>query len=316
MGADVELVSPFVLEYAYKRSTGPVIGRFLTSLRDGRIEGVRTAAGRVLCPPVEYDPDTGEDVQDFVEVGPCATVLTWTWIDAPLRDHPVQVPFAFALVQLEGADTSMLHAVCAPREDMATGMRVRAVFRDERVGSITDIAHFEIDTGVSKDLVPNEATEPITRFKAPTRLEYVVAAGATTAEFLRGVLRRELIGRRCPSCEKIYLPPRGSCPTCGVRTTELVPMAQKGTVTTFSVIRIPFEGQVLEPPYAAAHVLLDGGDTPLLHIVGDVDVDLVRMGMRVEAVWAEQLEPTLASVRYFRPIDEPDVPYAEIRGHV
>lgn len=55
---------------------------------------------------------------------------------------------------------------------------------------------------------------------------------------------------------------------------------------------------------------------PLLHIVGDVDVDLVRMGMRVEAIWAEELKPTLASVRYFRPIDEPDVPYEDFREHV
>jgi uncharacterized OB-fold protein len=316
MAADVELVSPFVLEYAYKRSTGPVMGRFLTSLREGRIEGVRTAAGRVLCPPVEYDPETGEDVVDFVEVGPCGTVLSWTWVDEPLAAHPVQTPFAFALIQLDGADTSMLHALRGEQGALSTGLRVRAVFRDERVGSITDIACFEADIGEVQAIVPTDATEPITRFKAPTRLEYVVAAGATTAEFLRGILRRELIGRRCPSCEKIYLPPRGSCPTCGVRTSELVPLAHKGTVTTFSIIRIPFEGQVLEPPYAAAHVLLDGGDTPLLHIVGGVDVDLVRMGMRVEAVWAERLEPTLASVRYFRPIDEPDVPYAEFREHV
>ena len=48
------------MELPYRRSLGPVVGEFLTSLRDGRMVGSRTTAGRVLVPPLEYDPDTGE----------------------------------------------------------------------------------------------------------------------------------------------------------------------------------------------------------------------------------------------------------------
>ena len=158
--------------------------------------------------------------------------------------------------------------------------------------------------------------EPVTRFRSPVRIEYEVAAGAVTARFLDGILQRRLEGRRCAVCEKVYIPPRGSCPTCAVPTTEPVDVGPRGTVTTYSVIRIPFEGQVLDPPYACAHVILDGADVPLLHIVGECDVDHIRMGMRVEAVWAEQLQPTLESIRYFRPVDEDDVCYDEIREHV
>jgi len=145
--------------------------------------------------------------------------------------------------------------------------------------------------------------EPVTMMRAPTRLEYTVWAGSITRDFLRGIMEKKLIGRRCPGCAKVYVPPRGACPTCGVAVTEAVELPQIGTVTAFSVIRIPFEGQVLEPPYACAHVLIDGADVPLLHILGQCDVDSVDVGMRVEAVWAEQPEPTLASIRYFRPID-------------
>jgi uncharacterized OB-fold protein len=314
--ADAELVSPFVLEYAYKRSTGPILGRFLTGLREGKILAATTTRGPVLCPPSEYDPETGEDILDLVEVGPEGVVEAWTWLEEAPEALAVTGPIAWALVRLDGADTSMLHAVKCDRAHMATGLRVRAVFRADTAGMITDLHFEDAETAVPGDTsVPKDA-EPVTRFLSPTRLAYTVTAGATTADFLRGILNRELIGRRCPSCAKIFLPPRGSCPTCGVRTTEQVPLAQKGTVTTFSVIRIPFEGQVLNPPYAAAHILLDGGDTPLLHIVGDCDVDEVRMGMRVEAVWAEDLQPTLASVRYFRPIDEPDAPYESFEEHV
>lgn len=154
----------------------------------------------------------------------------------------------------------------------------------------------------------------VTVLRTPTRLNYEVTAGAVTARFLTGILDKNLIGQRCPACRKVYIPPRGSCPTCAVPTTEAVPVGPRGTVTTFSVVRLPFEGQILPPPYACAHVVLDGADVPLLHIVGDCDVDTVRIGMRVEAVWAPVVEATLASVRYFRPVDEPDVPDDQIRS--
>src|SRR5262245_13073534 len=68
-----ELSATHVLEFpgGYTRTTGPVIGRFLTELRDGRIVGVRTADQRTLVPPLEYDPHTGEPVTgEFVQVGP------------------------------------------------------------------------------------------------------------------------------------------------------------------------------------------------------------------------------------------------------
>ena len=317
---EVELVSPFVLEYAYKRSLGPVLSRFFTALRDRRIVGVRTKAGRVLAPPVEYDPQTGESVEDFVTVGPKGTVTTWCWVSEAISTHPLDKPFAWALIRLDGADTAMLHALDAEEADISTGMRVQPRWRPEPRGHITDIECFEaIDTQQGQGANHQESTEnleAVTRFKSPTRLEYTVTAGGVTADFLRGILNRELIGKRCPQCSKVYIPPRGSCPTCGVPTTEAVAIGERGTITTFSVVRIPFEGQMLQPPYACAHIVLDGADVPLLHIVGDCDVDDVRMGMRVEAVWADELLPTLASVLYFRPSGEADADYASYRLHV
>jgi len=142
------LVAPNVLEYPYTRTTGPVIGRFMTALREARIEGIRTPSGRVLVPPTEYDPETAEelDLADFVEVGQAGVVTTWAWVHHPRPDQPLDRPFAWALVRLDGADTALLHAVDAGDEArMATGMRVRVHWRDERAGEITDIAWFVPD---------------------------------------------------------------------------------------------------------------------------------------------------------------------------
>jgi hypothetical protein len=53
----------FELGYTYTRSTGPVVGRFLTELKKRNIVGIKASDGRVVVPPMEYDPDTGRDRQ-------------------------------------------------------------------------------------------------------------------------------------------------------------------------------------------------------------------------------------------------------------
>lgn len=136
--------STYTLELPYRRSVGPVVGAFLTGLRDGQVLGSRTASGRVIVPPLEYDPDTGEAVDDLVPVGQAGTVTTWAWVAEPLRNHPLDRPFAWALVQLDGADTAFLHALDAGSPDaVRTGQRVRIRWRPEREGHLADIECFE-----------------------------------------------------------------------------------------------------------------------------------------------------------------------------
>jgi uncharacterized OB-fold protein len=140
------LRAPHVLEFPYKRSLGPVMGAFFTGLRDGRILGARTPGGQVVVPPTEYDPETGQDVEaDLVEVGPGGVVKTWAWTDSPRPDQPLDRPFAWALIELDGAGTSMLHVLDAGSSDRcSSGMRVTVKFKpaEERVGSMHDIECF------------------------------------------------------------------------------------------------------------------------------------------------------------------------------
>ena len=142
-GADT-LSAPHVIEYPYHRSVGPVIGRFLTALRERRVVGIRASDGRVIVPPTEYDPETGEELSEFVDVASEGVVVSWAWVASPRDKQPLDRPFAWALVRLDGAGTAILHAVDAGDESrMATGMRVRVRWRDETQGEILDIACFE-----------------------------------------------------------------------------------------------------------------------------------------------------------------------------
>lgn len=134
------LSAPLIIEYPFTRTTGPVIGAFLTGLREQLLLGIRAADGRVIVPPTEYDSATGEDLTELVEVGPGGVVDTWAWVRHPMPKHPLHQPFAWALVRPDGADVGFLQAVAAGSIDaMATGMRVRPRWAAEREGSIHDL---------------------------------------------------------------------------------------------------------------------------------------------------------------------------------
>ena len=138
------MTATWKLEFPYRRSVGPVIGAFLTALRDKRVIGVRAPDGRVLVPPFEYDPETGDALTELVDVASEGVVERAVWVTEPLRTHPLDRPFAWALVKLDGADTSLLHAFdCGSADRAQPGTRVRVRWASETEGHIKDIACFE-----------------------------------------------------------------------------------------------------------------------------------------------------------------------------
>lgn len=298
------LSAPYVLAYTYTRSTGPVITRFLEGLRYKTLEGVKTADGRVLCPPLEYD-ETGESTTaEFVQLRPYGTVRTWTWVNQPRQAHPLGRPFAFALIKVDGADNAMLHIVDAGEpQRMRTGMRVRLRWSEDRRGTIQDIACFE----------------PVDPYLAsPVHLEFEVKPGAHYTAFLKGLEEGKLIGGRDPKSGKVYVPPRAADPITGNPTSEYVEVAHTGVLTTFTIIRIPFEGQKLEPPYCFGAIVLDGAHMPIYHLVSGVPYDEIRMGMRLKARWKPKSEWTtsLENILFFEPTGEPDAPFDSYKEHL
>ena len=142
------LEAPNILEFPFSRSTGPVIGEFMTRLRAGEIVGAKTKSGKVIVPPTEYDPETGEDIEGLVPVASTGVITTWCWVASPTSKHPMDSPFGWALIQLDGADTAMLHCVKAnSASELSVGKKVVARFAENRVGHIKDISYFELQGG-------------------------------------------------------------------------------------------------------------------------------------------------------------------------
>ncbi len=311
------LSAPLSLSFDYTRSVGPTLGAFFTALRNRRIVGVRGSDGRVHVPVVEYDPVTCERLTEIVPVSSVGTVLSWSWQAHPLEGQPLDRPFAWALIKLDGADTALLHAVDAP-DGLKTGDRVHAHWVDEPAGRITDIAYFRL--GDVPEPVTDHADDrdPVTMIEVPESLTVTHSASAPESIYLRALQLGTLLGARSGDDGKVYFPPREADPATGRALDQFVELADTGTVTTFAIINIPFAGQRIKPPYVAAYILLDGADIPFLHLVTGIDAADVRMGMRVKAVWKPRDEWGLGidNIEHFEPSGEPDADYDSYKHHL
>jgi len=321
----------YTLEYPYTRTTGPIIGRFLTALRDGKILGVRTG-GRVVVPPIEFDPDTTEEIAspEYVEVGPGGTVVGATWIAEPTRKHPFQEPFAFALILLDGADTPLVHAVKAASPDaVRKGARVAAQFRKERRQAITDV-YFVPEAQAHKQYIePGQGEVEMTEHLIS--LDYEETFIPARRRYLKGLLEGRFIGQKSPVSGKVYVPSKGYDPMERVPMTEAddVVLPLTGTVVTYTIITpVQYYGQKETEPYVRASILLDGADT----VLGQQDIrniprETFRAGMRVRCVFKpmdgrdiseidNRWGGTGGVIDRWEPTGEPDVPFEKFSEHL
>lgn len=133
---------------------------------------------------------------------------------------------------------------------------------------------------------------------------YAWDTGVAVGRFLEGLKEGRLLARRCHSCQRVLLPPRMFCEQCFRPTDEWVPLPDVGTVNTYSVSHIRWDASPLQEPILVAVIEIDatshGG---LLHLLGEVEPEDARIGMRVQAVWkpSEEREGSILDIRYFRP---------------
>ena len=307
------------ITFPYRRSLGPVIGAFMTGLADQRIVGIRHG-DHVICPPVEWDPETGAELAvDLVDVGPAGTVETWCWVPTPTEQHPLDHPFAFATIRLDGADTALVHVIDAGSpEQMAVGMRVAPRWRAERKGHITDIEAFVPgEEPVTPDGGGGPA-EPITMMDYKASIAYTTPVPGNAVRAEAATKEGRFLGWRCPQCQRTYAAGKSFCPVDAILLTEEheVDLPQQGVVTNYTIITpVQYPGQTETEPFARVHVLLDDTDVILSYQdLVDVPNDDVRIGMRVSAIWASEGEqarvsdrPSVQGLIGWMPTGEPDV---------
>lgn len=110
--------------------------------------------------------------------------------------------------------------------------------------------------------------------------------------------RYTLVGTRCPSCNKVYFPPRDVCPTChreSVGKMEKIKLKPEGTVYSFTVVHQDIPGFKEQKPYIIGIIEMVDGPKITAQIV-DIDPAKVSIGMPVHAVFRKIREEGKAGI--------------------
>ena len=140
---------------------------------------------------------------------------------------------------------------------------------------------------------------------------YKWSAGHFLGRFFRELRdNARLVANKCPKCGRILFPPRIVCGRCHVRAAEdWVELGPKGTVYDYTKVYYPMTdsstGKPRPEPYIHGTIELDGGGL-IQHYLEEPDIEKVKVGMRVEAVFKprEERKGSPLDIRYFRTIEE------------
>lgn len=137
-------------------------------------------------------------------------------------------------------------------------------------------------------------------------LPYTYFAGRVGSTFITTIRdQKKIMGVKCTKCNKVFIPPRQTCERCLSDIREnWVDLKNTGVVTNFTVVRYDDKHLPRKAPFIMALVKLDGADTPFAHILDGVDPEKVKIGMKVEAVFAKETTNTILDIDHFAPVKE------------
>lgn len=135
---------------------------------------------------------------------------------------------------------------------------------------------------------------------------YYNYAGKTGSRFLIDLRdNKRITGMKCTGCGIVYVPPKSICPRCLSELDEWVNVSDTGTLITYTRVNYTYTPsyQPCEVPYMLGIIQLDGADTGLCHLLGEVSFEKLTAGLRVQAVFKEKREGSILDIKYFKPID-------------
>jgi len=134
------------LRVPYRYSMGAVPSKFFIEIRDHqKIMGIRCpSCDVVFIPPRSTCGRCFSQLHEWVEVGNQGTLETYTQVRYSTPVQPAVAPFYYGIIKPDGADTGLAHMVGDLKgQEPRIGMRVQAVFKEERKGNMLDILYFK-----------------------------------------------------------------------------------------------------------------------------------------------------------------------------
>lgn len=129
------------------------------------------------------------------------------------------------------------------------------------------------------------------------------ASGDAMQRFTEGLKQRRIEALHCRKCGRRYLPPRPFCGVCYLRLTDWVPVSDEGSLEAWTVVYLPIidsrTGLTRAGPYGMGLIRLDGADTTLNHYLSETEPGRLSIGMRVKAIWREDLHGAVDDILHF-----------------
>lgn len=140
-------------------------------------------------------------------------------------------------------------------------------------------------------------------YRSGINVPYHWWAGETATRFFAAIRdERKIMGTKCSQCGKVFLPPRKTCIHCFTRNEEWVALSSEGELVSFTVARRQLAALPKKTPVIYGLIKLDGADTALLHMLGEVDPSKVKIGMRVAAKFSDERKGSIMDIDYFKPV--------------
>jgi len=134
------------LKVPYRYSMGAITSKFFIEIRERKkILGIKCPQCNVVfVPPRSTCGRCFSLLKEWVEVSNRGTLQTYTVVHYPTPVQPVPPPLIYGIIKLDGADTGLAHLISeTDNERLSIGMRVEAVFKEERAGNMLDIKYFK-----------------------------------------------------------------------------------------------------------------------------------------------------------------------------
>ncbi|MGB9742006.1 MAG: Zn-ribbon domain-containing OB-fold protein [candidate division WOR-3 bacterium] len=136
-------------------------------------------------------------------------------------------------------------------------------------------------------------------------VESLYTAGVAGERFFRTLKEQGVFtGTRCEQCGIIYVPGRIFCERCLAKLERWEKVGSEGRLESWTVLYQGLDGKPLREPELIGLVRLDRASTVLVHRLGNVKPEELRIGMRVKAVLKpkSQREGAITDIRFFAPV--------------
>jgi len=126
------------------------------------------------------------------------------------------------------------------------------------------------------------------------------------SEFFEGLLRKKILGTRCPKCGDVFCPPRAHCwrNECALQEAEWIELPPTGVLHSYTILGFSAEAFLRDLPFILAYVRMDGANTLIAGRLREIKPEEVECDIKVKLKFVAKPKGSPLDF-YFVPAEKP-----------